>query len=273
MWEKIVGSYTQLHERDIIPIFTLRHKVGCGSLVHFWMDDWVGNGMLRLRYNRLFHLDSNPNCIIRDRIADGTWSWNWIRQRFGGRNEEALLSTVAEIGNVSLSNQPDSWHWSINPDGIFMVNAKRNQIDDCLLPSLPNRLNLSIRGLEIPIITYPSCNAGVESNDHIFFGCDTATVLWRLIRVWVDVSMTMFSSCSEWFQWVKDCRASKVSKDRVYVITATTLWMLWRYQNGVTFNSHPMRNCDIFDNIRLFSWLKCRGRKVHSWNSWLNHPL
>nr|GEX48594.1 RNA-directed DNA polymerase, eukaryota, reverse transcriptase zinc-binding domain protein [Tanacetum cinerariifolium] len=33
MWEKIVGLYSQLHERDIIPIFTLRHKMGCGSLV------------------------------------------------------------------------------------------------------------------------------------------------------------------------------------------------------------------------------------------------
>nr|GEW50699.1 hypothetical protein [Tanacetum cinerariifolium] len=35
VWEKIVGSYSQLHERDIIPIFTLRHKVGCGSSVRF----------------------------------------------------------------------------------------------------------------------------------------------------------------------------------------------------------------------------------------------
>nr|GEW78569.1 RNA-directed DNA polymerase, eukaryota, reverse transcriptase zinc-binding domain protein [Tanacetum cinerariifolium] len=187
----------------------------------------AGNGSLHLRYNRLFHLDSNPNCIIRDMIGDGTWSWNWIRQRLEGRNEEALLSMVAEIGNVSLSNQLDSWHWSINPDGIFTVNITRNHIDDFLLPlSSPSTrwsMFLPRKGLEIPTITCPTCNARVESNDHIFFRCDTATVLWRLIRVWVDVGMPMFSSCSEWFQWAEDWRASKESKDHVYVITATTL--------------------------------------------------
>ncbi|GKA58048.1 RNA-directed DNA polymerase, eukaryota, reverse transcriptase zinc-binding domain protein [Tanacetum coccineum] len=135
-------------------------------------------------------------------------------------------------GNVSLSNQHDSWQWSINPDGIFTVNATRNHIDDCLFPSLSpsTRWSKFFPLKEIPTITCPSCNAGVESNDHIFFGCDTAT-------------------------WVEDWRASKESKDRVYVITATTLWMLWRYRNGVTFNSHPMRKCDIFDNIRLDAFM------------------
>nr|GEV51368.1 hypothetical protein [Tanacetum cinerariifolium] len=43
-------------------------KVGCGSSTHFWMDDWVGNGLLHLRYNILFHLDSNPKCVIRDNL-------------------------------------------------------------------------------------------------------------------------------------------------------------------------------------------------------------
>nr|GEW63035.1 hypothetical protein [Tanacetum cinerariifolium] len=202
MWQKIVGSYSQLHERDIIPIFTLRHK-----------------------------------------------------KKLGGRNEEAL-SMVAEIDNVSLSNQLDSWHWSINPDGIFTVSATRNHIDDCLLRSLspstrwskflprkvntfiwrlvldrlPNHLNLSIWGLEIPTITCPTCNARVESNDDIFFGCDTATVLWRLIRVWVDVGMPMFSSCSEWFQWAEDWRASKESKYHI----ATSRWLKNQPSGSVT---------------------------------------
>nr|GEU98378.1 RNA-directed DNA polymerase, eukaryota, reverse transcriptase zinc-binding domain protein [Tanacetum cinerariifolium] len=263
---EIVGSYSQLHERNVIPISMLHHKVGCGSSVRFWKDNWVEDGPLHLRYNRLFHLDSNANFFIRERIADGIWSWNWIRQSLGSRNEEALLSMVVEMENDSLSNQPDSWHWNIDPDGIFSMNTTRNHIDDCLLPSLspssmwskflprkvnifiwrlvldrlPDRLNLSIRGLEIPSITFPSCIARVESNDHIFFGCDTAIGIWRLIRVWIDVSMPLFSSCSEWFRWIEDWRAAKDSKDRMYVITTSTLWMLWRYRNSFTFNSHPI---------------------------------
>ena len=124
-------------------------------------------------------------------------------------------------------------------------------------------------------ITCPSCNAGLESNDHIFFGCDTSINIWRLIRMWIDVNMPSFSSCYEWLQWIDDWRATKDSKDRVYVITAASLWLLWRYRNSVIFNSQHMKKSDIFDNIRIFSfsWLKIRGRKVHCWNSWLNNPL
>nr|GEW12948.1 hypothetical protein [Tanacetum cinerariifolium] len=127
--------------------------------------------------------------VLPERIADGIWAWNWIRQRLGSRNEKALLSMVVEIENVSLSNQPDSWHWNIDPDGIFSVNTMRNHIDDCLLPSL----SLSSRW---------------------------SKVLSR--------------------KWIEDWRATKDSKDRMYVITASTLWMLWRYRNTVTFNSHPI---------------------------------
>nr|GEW02579.1 reverse transcriptase domain, reverse transcriptase zinc-binding domain protein [Tanacetum cinerariifolium] len=211
MWEKIMGLYSQLHVRNVIPISTLLHKVGCGSS---------------------------------------------IRQRFGSRNEEALLSMVAKIRNVSLSNQPDSWHWNINLDGIFLVNATRNHIDDCLLPSLcpSSRWSKFLPRKRFLLLHALLALREWNLSDHIFFGCDTAIGIWRLIRVWIDVSMPSFSSCSEWFQWIEDWRATKDSKDRMYVITASTLWMLWRYRNSVTFNSHPMRKCDIFDNIRLCSF-------------------
>nr|GEU92571.1 RNA-directed DNA polymerase, eukaryota [Tanacetum cinerariifolium] len=170
MWEKIVGSYSQLHAINVIPISTLHHKVGCGS-----------------------------STKIRE------------------PNEEALMSMVAEIGNVTLSNQPDYWHWNIDPDGIFSVNATRNHIDDCLLPSLSpsSRWSKFLPGKRFLLLHALSCIARVESNDHILFGCDTAIGIWRLIHVWIDVSMSSFSSYSEWFQWIEDWRATKDSKDRI----------------------------------------------------------
>nr|GFA68547.1 RNA-directed DNA polymerase, eukaryota, reverse transcriptase zinc-binding domain protein [Tanacetum cinerariifolium]GFB07369.1 RNA-directed DNA polymerase, eukaryota, reverse transcriptase zinc-binding domain protein [Tanacetum cinerariifolium] len=45
---------------------------------------------------------------------------------------------------------------------------------------LPNRLNLSSRGLDIDSISCIVCNGHVESNDHIFFTCDTAVAIWNL---------------------------------------------------------------------------------------------
>ncbi|GKB63873.1 RNA-directed DNA polymerase, eukaryota [Tanacetum coccineum] len=213
-----------------------------------------------------------------------------------GRNTEALNMLLAEIGNVEVGSGEDSWQWGLHSDGSFSVGVTRKHIDDIFLPSmitskrwnkvnifiwrllldrLPHRLNLSYRGLEIPSILCPVCNASVESTDHIFFSCDTAANVWHKIRNWSDVSLSHLCSNSDWIEWLEIWSASNARKDRMYVIIAAILWWLWHYQNNVTFCSQSMRQCDIFDNIRLFlfSWLKSRGVKTCNWSDWLKLPL
>ncbi|GJY39484.1 putative RNA-directed DNA polymerase, eukaryota, reverse transcriptase zinc-binding domain protein [Tanacetum coccineum] len=46
LWAKIVGSINHLHSSGIIPLQSLRFKVGCGSKIHFWKDLWIGDGPL-----------------------------------------------------------------------------------------------------------------------------------------------------------------------------------------------------------------------------------
>ncbi|GKB85929.1 putative RNA-directed DNA polymerase [Tanacetum coccineum] len=289
LWAKIVGSINQLHSSGIIPMGTLKLKVGYGSRVRFWKDTWLGDGPLKLRYNRLFRLDRNEDCYISDRILNGEWSWNWSREVLGGRNTEALNLLLAEIGNVEVGSGEDSWQWGLHSDGSFSVGVTRKHIDDIILPSmitstgwnkvnifiwrllldrLPRRLNLSYRGLEIPSILCPVCNVSMESTDHIFFSCDTAANVWHKIRNWSDVSLLHLYSNSDWIEWLEIWNASNARRDRMYVIIAATLWWLWRYRNNVTFCSQSMRQCDIFDNIHLvsFSWLKSRGVKTCNWS-------
>ncbi|GJR74301.1 putative RNA-directed DNA polymerase [Tanacetum coccineum] len=145
------------------------------------------------------------------------------------------------LGQVQLGDRLDSWSWSLDDDGIFSVHVTRAHLDSCMLPSLTpctrwwkilprkvnvfvwrltldrllTRLNLSLRGLEIPSILCPMCYNGVESVDHVFFGCELAFNIWRLIRVWTNINMSSFSSWFDWFQWFDDWRASKGDKDRV----------------------------------------------------------
>ncbi|GKC64656.1 hypothetical protein Tco_1097254, partial [Tanacetum coccineum] len=167
-----------------------------------WKDNWIGNGSLSSRYNRLFHSDVDANCLLSDRLSNGIWSWNWSRQNLGSKNEEALDNLLSEVVHVSVNNMLDSWQWSIANDGVFSVQDTRIHVDNVILPP------------HITPISCPSCNVGVESNDHIFFGCDTAINLWQLIRVWIDINMPSFSSCFEWLQWFEDWRATRISKDR-----------------------------------------------------------
>ncbi|GJS87764.1 RNA-directed DNA polymerase, eukaryota, reverse transcriptase zinc-binding domain protein [Tanacetum coccineum] len=125
----------------------------------------------------------------------------------------------------------------------------RCQIDDHILPSLdskttwdktlprkvnifmwrlkidrlPRRLNLSSRGIEIPEISCPSCNGNVESNHHIFFGCEFAKEVWKNIRRWCEDSFPLFDSNSHWIDWLDSWPVSGEKKHRLLVIIAAFL--------------------------------------------------
>jgi hypothetical protein len=143
------------------------------------------------------------------------------------------------------------------------------------LDRLPHRLNLSRRGLEIQSISCPVCSNGMESNDHIFYMCDVALHIWRLVRIWCNMAIPVMYSHSSWKSWFDNLHLSSDGKSRLQVIAATVWWTLWKYRNSVTFNSQRMRKCDLFDSIHLcsFTWLNCRGSKCLIWSNWLKKPL
>ncbi|GJR76426.1 RNA-directed DNA polymerase, eukaryota [Tanacetum coccineum] len=151
-----------------------------------------------------------------------------------------------------------------------IANLDTDEID-----RLPNRLNLSSRGLDIDSIMCPVCNSSVESSVHTFFTCDTTSDVWHRVHTWTDSMLLLFSSYDDWDIWLQSWQAPNSKKDRAYSIFAATCWTLWRFRNNITFDSQSMRKSDIFDYICLasFSWLKIRGNFCISWNDWLQSPL
>nr|GEW88617.1 hypothetical protein [Tanacetum cinerariifolium] len=103
----------------------------------------------------------------------------------GTRNTAYLRDLLMEISQIDNSVDEDTRTWSLADDGIFSVRSARRPIDSKLLSSiltstlwdqilprkvniflwtlsldrLSHRLNLSSRGLDIPTISYSSCNA------------------------------------------------------------------------------------------------------------------
>ncbi|GJV10385.1 RNA-directed DNA polymerase, eukaryota, reverse transcriptase zinc-binding domain protein [Tanacetum coccineum] len=229
----------------------------CGTRIRFWKDIWVGETPLFTRYNRLYHLDQDKDCQL----------------------------------NIDVNE--DTCTWSLGPNGTFTVKDARYRIDQNILPTLahattwdksiprkvnvfmwrlsldrlPHRLNLSSRGMDIPAISCPSCNANVESANHVFFECDIATDMWKLVFRWCDIPLFQASSWDSFNDWIISWHASKEKKYRFYVITTSVLWWLWRYRNSVTFS--------FGDNVRFssFSWLHNRDHMKLSWNDWLMYPL
>ncbi|GJW65591.1 retrovirus-related pol polyprotein from transposon TNT 1-94 [Tanacetum coccineum] len=205
-----------------------------------------------------------------------------------------------EIGQLNIVASEDTCVWNLGPNGTFTVKDARNIIDQKTLPSLPStswdkiiprkvnifmwrlsldrlphRLNLSLRGMDILAISCSSCNANVESANHIFFECIIASDLWKLVYRWCEIPFVQALSFEAFKDWLSSWHAPKEKKHRLFIISTSVLWWLWRFRNSVTFNSQPLRKSDIFDYVRStsFSWLHNRGNLILSWTDWLKSPL
>ncbi|GKD05052.1 RNA-directed DNA polymerase, eukaryota, reverse transcriptase zinc-binding domain protein, partial [Tanacetum coccineum] len=143
--------------------------------------------------------------LVKKKVGNGeaTSFWNDIsfrRSLRSGIEEEQLLLLIPNTSSVILPNISDRRSWLLDPSGDFSVKSTREFIDDSMLPKtdvptrwvksipikinifawrvsldkLPTRLNLSLRGLDIPSIICPLCSIVVESTSHLLFSCQLA---------------------------------------------------------------------------------------------------
>nr|GEU96836.1 RNA-directed DNA polymerase, eukaryota, reverse transcriptase zinc-binding domain protein [Tanacetum cinerariifolium] len=74
IWSIIVGSTNYLHSRNFLPKDVLKCHPGNDNKIRFWKDHWIGNEPLCSKYNRLYRLDVNKNCLLSKRYFEGTWN-------------------------------------------------------------------------------------------------------------------------------------------------------------------------------------------------------
>ncbi|GKB55751.1 RNA-directed DNA polymerase, eukaryota [Tanacetum coccineum] len=86
---------------------------------------------------------------------------------------------------------------------------------------LPHRLNLSLRGMDIPAISCSSCNANVESANHIFFECIIASDLWKLVYRWCEIPFVQALSFEAFKDWLSSWHAPKEKKHRLFIISTS----------------------------------------------------
>nr|GEV25673.1 RNA-directed DNA polymerase, eukaryota, reverse transcriptase zinc-binding domain protein [Tanacetum cinerariifolium] len=144
-------------------------------------------------------------------------NWEMGRILLSGRmcgEEMWCLNTdlLTTIEGVSLVSMNDRWVWSLECSGNFSVASIRKLIDDrrlldvssktrwikavpikvnvhawkVRLDSLPTRLNISRRGMDIASIFCHICGNAIESSRHLFFYCHVAKDLFRKISRWRD---------------------------------------------------------------------------------------
>ncbi|GJV55352.1 RNA-directed DNA polymerase, eukaryota, reverse transcriptase zinc-binding domain protein [Tanacetum coccineum] len=299
-WANIVGSSNFFHSKGIILNNSFRFNARCGTRIRFWKDIWVGEAPLSIRYNRLYRLDLDKDCLITDCIINGQRHWNWSMTNTDVRNLDFFRDKLNEIGQLNIVASEDTCVWNLGPNGTFTVKDARNIIDQKTLPSLPStswdkiiprkvnifmwrlsldrlphRLNLSLHVMDIPAISCSSCNANVEYANHIFFECIVASDLWKLVYRWCEIPFVQALSFKAFKDWLSSWHAPKEKKHRLFIISTSVLCWLWRFRNNVSFNSQSLRKSDIFDYVRStsFSWIHNRGNLILCWTDWLKSPL
>ncbi|GJW50908.1 hypothetical protein Tco_0092259 [Tanacetum coccineum] len=109
IWSSIVGTTNYLHFHSILSKDSLKCHLGNGTSIRFWKDLWLGDEPLCSRYNRLFRLDTNEDCLLSERYNEGSWNWQWLRPIASGRTESMLYSLLIDLAGVTLSSSPDLW--------------------------------------------------------------------------------------------------------------------------------------------------------------------
>nr|GFA79208.1 RNA-directed DNA polymerase, eukaryota, reverse transcriptase zinc-binding domain protein [Tanacetum cinerariifolium] len=229
----ILSDWNQNDMKNITRILNIFY-IAFGLKINFHKSDVFGVGVSNSEVVSMAACTGcEADCFISQRILNGSWEWDWCRPITMGRSKTKFDNLIIDISNMKIDDlvESDTCVWSLSNDDSFSVNSVDKHSLPSLFPStrwykmipkkvnvfmwrmlldrLPNRLNLSFRGLDIDSISCMACNGHVESNDHIFFTCDTVVAIWNLVRSWIDLSLPSFLSCEDWTNWFDSWHVSK----------------------------------------------------------------
>ncbi|GJR14799.1 RNA-directed DNA polymerase, eukaryota [Tanacetum coccineum] len=229
----------KLSNKGIDLLSLVKKKIGNGEATSFWNNVWLGDSPLKQAYPRLYLIELDKHASVASKLRDNSLTGSFRRSPRSGIEEVQLLLLISNTSSVMLPNISDRWTWRLDSSGVFSVKSAREFIDDSFLPKanvptrwvesiaikisifswrvsldkLPTRLNLSLRGLDIPSIIFCLCSIVVESTSHLLFSCQLARQLMLKVARWLKLEYQDFLLYDDWFLWLNNLRVSKRFKD------------------------------------------------------------
>ncbi|GKD50699.1 RNA-directed DNA polymerase, eukaryota [Tanacetum coccineum] len=178
------------------------------------------------------------------------WSWDLSRLISGGTLANQLEYLRSLMDNITLNDVDDIWIWSLGKS-LFTVKDTHVHIDQISLPDahyatrwnrflpknvnifiwrvlhdrLPTRWNLSRRGIDLNSLYCLTCDASIETIDHILWFCSFDTSIWHRVFTWLDLKIPNPSNIHNFFSWIDDMWFSSSYKALLEVICGAA-WYL-----------------------------------------------
>ncbi|GJR89279.1 RNA-directed DNA polymerase, eukaryota [Tanacetum coccineum] len=298
-WLSIIREVSALKLQGIDFLSHCKRRVGSGMQTRFWEDLWLGEVPFNELFPRLYALENNKECSVAVKMQ-GEIDSSFRRHVRGGVETQQLENIQDLVRSKVLSNVDDRWAWDLNGGGDFCVKDARDLVDEVLLPKenvatrwiktipikvnvfawklhldrLPTRSNLLKRGIQVQSSLCPICNVLQEDTSHLFFSCDVALAISRLICRWWNVSWSPVDSYSGWLEWFNSIRLGSKLKGILEGVFYVSWWCLWNFRNQLLFASKKPRKETLFDDVvsRSFIWSNSRCNLKFTWDCWLQHP-
>ena len=102
------------------------------------------------------------------------------------------------------------------------------------------KLELSLRGIDITSILCPLCSIAVESSSHRLFSCHVARLLTLKVARWWDLEVNIFNSYGDWLIWFNNIRLPLKLKEILESTCYVMWWAIWNFRKQVVFGAnHP----------------------------------
>ncbi|GJW68204.1 RNA-directed DNA polymerase, eukaryota [Tanacetum coccineum] len=265
----LIGSVYKI----IAKILANRLSLVISDLISDVLSAFLADLPLKQLYPRLYALENDIHVSVAVKLRDSTLISSFRRAPRGGVEEEQFRLLAASTDSIIMSGINDRWVWSLESSGDFLVKSARSYIDDFLLPTvgvptrwikavpikinifawrvcldeLPTRLNLSLRGVDIPSILCLVCSINVESTSHLLFSCQVARHLLLKVARWWELEV------QDWKWWWR----ARIEHEAIWVKVIKSIYgtdaVMGDFVGMVDGRSRELDDDDMFSVKKLSS--------------------
>ncbi|GJX26392.1 hypothetical protein Tco_0232688 [Tanacetum coccineum] len=129
VWGVILREVQLLASEGFDFLSRCKIRVGDGVNTRFWLDTWILDVPLSIRFPRLYALESDKQIKVAAKFGDSSLADSFRRQVRDGVEASQWAELLSLTGSVSLSSSSDRWICDCNGEGVFHVKDIRSALD------------------------------------------------------------------------------------------------------------------------------------------------